>query len=140
MPLTMAVFGVLLSPVFFRLVRGLVIGVRGELFVDAARVSGASDARIIVRHILRVIREPVIVQTSLVAGIAIILQSGLEFLGLGDPGIPSWGGMLQDAFDTIYVSPLSVLWPGGMIAITVGSLMLLANTVRDVLQQVPSAA
>jgi len=132
----MIVFGVMLSPLFFRLVRGLVIGVKNELFVDAARVSGIGDARIIGRHILIAIREPVIVQIAIAGGIAIVMQSGLEFLGLGDPRIPTWGGMLQDAFDDISVSPLSVVWPGASIGITVASLALLGNAVRDGLQRV----
>ncbi|WFE76603.1 ABC transporter permease subunit [Roseinatronobacter sp. S2] len=56
--LSMIVFGIMLSPSFFRLTRNLVIGVKHELYIDAARVSGLSDLRIIVRHVLRVIRAP----------------------------------------------------------------------------------
>lgn len=131
---SMAVFGVMLTPGFFRLVRNQVISVKGELYVDAARVAGLSDIRIIVRHILRVVRSPIIIQTAIVAGIAIIIQSGLEFLGLGDPSTPTWGGMLQDAFTNIFIAPLSVLWPGLMISITVAALVLLGNAIRDSLQ------
>lgn len=131
---SMAVFGVMLAPGFFRLVRNQVISVKSELFVDAARVSGLGNGRIITRHILRVVRSPIIIQTAIVAGIAIIIQSGLEFLGLGDPSTPTWGGMLQDAFANIYIAPLSVLWPGLMISITVAALVLLGNAIRDSLQ------
>lgn len=134
--MAMVVFGVMLSPGFFRLVRNLVIGVKNELYVDAARVSGLGDGRIIWRHILLVVRAPVIIQVSVVAGIAIVIQSGLEFLGLGDPGLPTWGGMLQDAFNNIYVSPTAIIWPGFTIAITVASLVLLGNAVRDGLQRI----
>lgn len=137
---TMAVFGVMLSPGFFRLVRNQVITVKNELYVDAARVSGLSDARIISRHILRVVRSPIIIQTSVIAGIAIIIQSGLEFLGLGDPATPTWGGMLQDAFSNIYITPAGILWPGLIIAATVASLVLLGNAVRDGLQGPRAAA
>jgi peptide/nickel transport system permease protein len=133
--LSMAVFGIMLSPGFFRLTRNLVRGVRNELYVDAARVSGLSDFRIMWRHILLVIRAPVVIQASIVAGIAIVIQAGLEFLGLGDASLPTWGGMLQDAFDNLYVAPLSVYWPGLAIAVTVGSLVLLANAIRDRMQQ-----
>lgn len=133
--LSMAVFGIMLSPGFFRLTRSLVRGVRNELYVDAARVSGLGDFRIMRRHILLVIRAPVVIQASIVAGIAIVIQAGLEFLGLGDASRPTWGGMLQDAFDNLYVAPLSVYWPGLAIAITVGSLVLLANAIRDRMQQ-----
>ncbi|WP_194764926.1 dipeptide/oligopeptide/nickel ABC transporter permease/ATP-binding protein [Microbacterium sp. UFMG61] len=131
---SMAVFGVMLTPGFFRLVRNQVLSVKRELYVDAARVAGLSDVRIIVRHILRVVRSPIIIQTAIVAGIAIIIQSGLEFLGLGDPSTPTWGGMLQDAFTNIFIAPMSVLWPGLMISITVAALVLLGNAIRDSLQ------
>ncbi|MCQ1769345.1 dipeptide/oligopeptide/nickel ABC transporter permease/ATP-binding protein [Neorhizobium galegae] len=133
--LSMAVFGVMLSPGFFRLTRNLVNGVKHELYIDAARVSGLSDLRIITRHILLSVRAPVVIQTSIVAGIAIVVQSGLEFLGLGDPSTPTWGGMLQDAFSNIYVSPQAILWPGLAITATVASLVLLANAIRDRMQQ-----
>jgi peptide/nickel transport system permease protein len=133
--IAMAVFGVMLTPGFFRLTRGLVIGVKNELYVDAARVSGLSDARIIGRHILLVVRAPVVIQTAIVAGIAIVIQSGLEFLGLGDPAVPTWGGMLQDAFNNIYVAPTAIIWPGVAIALAVASLVLLGNAVRDGLQR-----
>lgn len=137
---SMAVFGVLLAPGFYRLVRSLVVGVKDELYVDAARVSGLSDIRIGVRHILGVVRAPVVIQASVVAGIAIILQAGLEFLGLGDPGTPTWGGMLQDAFNNIYVTPTAIIWPGGVIAVTVAALILLGNAVRDGMQRVSARA
>ncbi|KGE02188.1 dipeptide/oligopeptide/nickel ABC transporter permease/ATP-binding protein [Rhizobium sp. YS-1r] len=133
--ISMLVFGVMLAPGFYRLTRNLVNGVKHELYVDAARVSGLSDLRIIVRHILLVIRAPVIIQVSVVAGISIVIQSGLQFLGLGDTSIPTWGGMLQDAFANMFVVPTAILWPGLAISVTVASLVLLANAIRDRLQQ-----
>jgi len=133
--LAMVAFGVMLSPGFYRLVRSQVMTVKHELYVDAARVSGLSDPRIIGRHILLVVRAPVVIQASVVAGIAIVVQSGLEFLGLGDPGTPTWGGMLQDAFTNIYTSPVAIWWPGMTIALTVASLVLLGNAIRDVIQR-----
>jgi peptide/nickel transport system permease protein len=133
--LSMAVFGMMLSPGFYRLTRTLVKAVRDELYIDAARVSGLSDLRIILRHILLVVREPVIIQTSIVAGIAIVLQAGLEFLGLGDPGMPTWGGVLQTGFENMYVAPTGILWPGLAISVTVASFVLLANAIRDGLRQ-----
>ncbi|MFI7063115.1 ATP-binding cassette domain-containing protein [Kribbella sp. NPDC050124] len=133
--LSMVTFGVMLSPGFYRLVRSQVMAVKHELYVDAARVSGLSDPRIIGRHILLVVRAPVVIQASVVAGIAIVVQSGLEFLGLGDPGTPTWGGMLQDAFTNIYNSPIAIWWPGATIALTVASLVLLGNAIRDVIQR-----
>ncbi len=80
----MVIFGILVSPAFYRVVYGAVTGVRHELYVDAARVFGLSDARIIGRHILSVVRAPAIILAAGVAGIAIAVQAGLDFLGLGD--------------------------------------------------------
>lgn len=130
----MIIFGVLLAPAFYRLVVAAVSGVRHELFVDAARVSGVSDARIIGRHILSVVRAPVIIQASIVAGIAIAIQAGLDFLGLGDSTIPTWGNMLNDGFTNMYRDPQLVLWPAMAIAVTCIALTLFANALRDELE------
>ncbi|MBK6044534.1 dipeptide/oligopeptide/nickel ABC transporter permease/ATP-binding protein [Streptomyces sp. MBT55] len=131
----MIVLGVLASPSFFRLVRGIVAGVRKELYVDAARVSGLSDTRIVVRHILIVVRGPVIIQVALVAGVAIGLQAGLEFLGVGSGSSATWGAMLNEAFQNIQRAPLLMLWPGLALGLTNGALVLLAGAVRDVLEE-----
>ena len=84
----MIIFGVLLAPAFYRLVYAAVSGVRNELFVDAARVSGVSDCRIIARHILTVVRAPIIMQAPMVFAIAIAVEVGLDFLGFGDQRFP----------------------------------------------------
>jgi len=131
----MGIFGILLSPAYFRLVYVTVRAVKNELFVDAARVSGLSDLRIISRHILGVVRTPIIIQTAIIGSIAIAIQSGLEFLGLGDTANPSWGSMLNDAFGKIYVSPILLLWPSAMIALITLSLVIFANTLRDELER-----
>ncbi|WP_456284768.1 dipeptide/oligopeptide/nickel ABC transporter permease/ATP-binding protein [Microbacterium sp. JZ70] len=136
---TMAIFGVLISPSIYRLVRSGVRQVRNELYVDAARVSGLSDSRIIARHILFVVRAPIIIQSAIIAGIAIAIQSGLEFLGLGDQTVPTWGVMLSEAFRNLYISPLLILWPGLAIALTIGSLVLFGNALRDALEDRPTA-
>ncbi|MDR7158211.1 dipeptide/oligopeptide/nickel ABC transporter permease/ATP-binding protein [Arthrobacter sp. BE255] len=133
--LSMMIFGVLLSPAFFRLVYASVTAVRNELYVDAARVSGLSDFRIIGRHILTVVRAPVIIQSAMVLGIAIAIQAGLEFLGLGDLNIPTWGSMLNDGFINIFKSPTLVLWPSLMIGLVCIALTLLANAMRDELER-----
>ncbi|TXK16395.1 dipeptide/oligopeptide/nickel ABC transporter permease/ATP-binding protein [Homoserinibacter sp. GY 40078] len=130
----MAVFGILLSPGVFRLTRSSVMAVRKELYIDAAKVSGVSDVRIIGRHVLGVVRAPLVIQASMMAGIAIVLQAGLEFLGVGDSTTASWGQMLNDAFTNIYVAPTMLVWPGLMIGITVGSLALFGTALRDAVQ------
>lgn len=133
--LSMLIFGILLSPGCFRLVFASVTAVRAELYVDAARVSGLSDARIIGRHVLSVVRAPIIIQSAIIAGIAIAIQSGLEFLGLGDSSVPTWGAMLNDGFKSIYKQPLLMLWPSLAIALTCIALTLLANVMRDELER-----
>ncbi len=131
----MIIFGVLLAPAFYRLVFAAVSGVRNELFVDAARVSGVSDLRIIGRHILTVVRAPIIIQGSIVFGIAIAVQVGLDFLGFGDQSIPTWGNMLNDGFTNLYRDPQLVVWPGLAIILTTVALTLFANALRDELEQ-----
>jgi len=130
----MGVFGVLIAPAFFRLTRTAVMGVRNELYVDAARVSGLSDTRIISKHILTVVRAPIIIQAAIVCGVSISLQSGLEFLGLGDASMISWGVMLNEGFRNIYMAPLLIIWPAVAIALTIASFALLGNAIRDGLE------
>ena len=136
---SMVIFGILMSPAFYRVVFGAVSGVRHELYVDAARVFGLSDARIIGRHILSVVRAPAIILAAGVTGIAIAIQAGLDFLGLGDLTKPSWGGMLNDAFANIYSNTLNLLWPSLAIGLTCIALALLGNALRDELERSGSA-
>ncbi|THA64255.1 dipeptide/oligopeptide/nickel ABC transporter permease/ATP-binding protein [Streptomyces sp. A0958] len=131
----MIVLGVLVAPSFFRLVRGIVANVRGELYVDAAKVSGLSDTRIVARHVLTVVRGPIIIQVALVAGIAIALQAGLEFLGVGSGATATWGAMLNEAFQNIQRAPRLILWPGLALGLTNCALVLLAGAVRDALEE-----
>ncbi len=132
---SMVIFGILLAPAFYRVVHATVAGVRHELYVDAARVAGLSDARIIARHILTVVRAPAIILAAGVAGIAIAIQAGLDFLGLGDLSRPAWGSMLTDAFTNIYTAPVQLLWPSLAIGLTCMALALLGNALRDELER-----
>jgi ABC-type dipeptide/oligopeptide/nickel transport system ATPase component/ABC-type dipeptide/oligopeptide/nickel transport system permease subunit len=139
--IAMIALGILISPSFYRLTRTAVQSVRNELYVDAARVSGLSDARILRRHVLFVVRAPIIIQTAMVCALAIAIQSGLEFLGLGEPSVPTWGAMLQDGFRSVYREPMVLLWPALAIGVTTASLVLLGNALRDSLddaQKVPA--
>ncbi|MGP3968334.1 dipeptide/oligopeptide/nickel ABC transporter permease/ATP-binding protein [Streptomyces sp. 6N223] len=130
----MAVFGLLIAPTYFRLVRSIVVGVRNELYVDAAKVVGLSDARIIAKHVLWAVRAPVIIQTSFILAAGIGIQAGVEFLGLGDPAQPSWGTVLQNSFDNLYNNRPGMIWPALLISLTIMALVLLGNVLRDVLQ------
>lgn len=132
--IAMAVFGVMIAPSYYRLVRGVVASVRSELFVDAAYVAGLSDLRIIFRHVLSAVLPPILIQSSFVLAAGIGIQAGLEFLGLGDPKQSSWGGMLQLAFRNIYVNVPAVVWPAVLISVTILAFVLLGNAFRDALQ------
>ncbi|MCO4238998.1 dipeptide/oligopeptide/nickel ABC transporter permease/ATP-binding protein [Pseudarthrobacter raffinosi] len=132
--IAMLFLGILLSPSYFRLTRSAVQSVRNELYVDAARVSGLSDLSIITRHIFSVVRAPIIIQTAAIAGVAIAIQSGLEFLGLGDPSKASWGVMLSEGFKNVYLTPSLLFWPAFAMALTIGALVLLGNAIRDALE------
>ena len=132
--ISMGVFGVLLAPSFHRLVRSSVVAVRNELYVDAARVAGLSDRRIIARHVLVAVRAPIVIQAAMIMSLAIAIQAGLEFLGLGDLTRPSWGMILNEGFQNIYRAPGILLWSGLLLSLTSASLVLLGNAVRDALQ------
>ncbi|WP_217567279.1 dipeptide/oligopeptide/nickel ABC transporter permease/ATP-binding protein [Streptomyces sp. GbtcB7] len=127
----MIVLGVIMAPMVFRLIRASVLAVREELYVDAARVSGLGDARIMRRHILPVVIAPSVIQATQVFAVAIGIQAGLSFLGLGKASQASWGAMLNDAFTNVYNAPLLLLWPGAAMGLTILSSSLLGNAVRD---------
>jgi peptide/nickel transport system permease protein len=130
----MIVFGVILAPTYFRLVRSIVIGVRNELYVDAARVVGLSDVRIVGRHVLWAVRAPVIIATSFVMAAGIGIEAGVSFLGLGDPTSSSWGVVLQTSFNGIYNNPGGIVWPALVVTISILALILLGNALSDALQ------
>jgi peptide/nickel transport system permease protein len=129
----MLLFGFFLAPNIFRLVRNLVAGVRNELYVDAAKVSGLSNWRILSRHVFYAVRGPVIISAAFMASAAIGVQAGLAFLGFGSSTTPSFGAMTSDAFTNIYTRPVQMLWPAGFLALLSGGLVLLGNAYRDAL-------
>ncbi|MEV0381704.1 dipeptide/oligopeptide/nickel ABC transporter permease/ATP-binding protein [Nonomuraea sp. NPDC050643] len=131
---SMVIFGVMLAPGAYRLVRATASGVRNELYIDAALVSGLSDTRIIARHMLRVVRGPLIMHSAMVLAICINIQAGLEFLGFGDPQTASWGSMLNEGFLNIFQAPQMLSWPGLALFLTSAALALFAGSLRDALQ------
>ncbi|MDP3951683.1 dipeptide/oligopeptide/nickel ABC transporter permease/ATP-binding protein [Microbacterium sp.] len=131
---TMLIFGVLLAPGIYRIVRNLVLGVKNELYVDAARVAGLSNLRILGRHVLFVVRGPIIIATAFMVGSAIAVQSGLAFLGVGSLEVPSFGAMIASGFRNLYIAPTQFLWPSVMLGIITASLVLLGNSLRDTLE------
>jgi peptide/nickel transport system permease protein len=129
----MALFGIFISPGIFWLVRNLVIGVKNELYVDAAKVSGLSNRRILSRHVLYVVRGPIIISAAFMATAAVGIQAGLAFLGFGSGQDANFGTMTADAFLNIYRAPLQLLWPSLFLALMNAALVLLGNAYRDAL-------
>ncbi len=131
---TVFVIGLTVWAQYARVVRAEVLSVRERDFVTSARSAGASDPRIIFRHILPNVLGPVIVLASLAVGGIIILEAALSFLGLGvQPPTPSWGGMLADARPFITTYPHMPIFPGVMIFLTVIAFNLLGDGLRDAL-------
>jgi peptide/nickel transport system permease protein len=130
----MIAIGVSQTPVFARLARGLVLGVKLEDYVEAARAVGNSHRRIVLRHIFPNIVPPLLVQATLAAAAAIIAEASLSFLGLGQqPPNPSWGSMLNTAKNFVSQAPWMAVWPGLAIFSLVLSLNLLGDGLRDAL-------
>ena len=117
-----------------RLVRGQVLVVRALDYVQAARALGASDARLVTRHILPNVLAPVIVATTLGIGGAIMAEAALSFVGLGaQPPTPSWGAMVAEGRDLLRVAPWVSLFPGLAIGVAVLGLNILGDGLRDAL-------
>ena len=118
-----------------RLVRGQVLGLREKEFIQAAQLAGIPSYRIIYKQILPNIISPVIVIAASNFASAILIESGLSFLGLGvQPPIPSWGGIIRDHYAYLLMGkPWVVIAPAACILFTVMSFMLLGNALRDVL-------
>ena len=128
----MITLGVLAAPDIMRVVRSATLPVREELYVKAAEVSGLSRTYILTRHILPRIAGVVIVQASLLAAVALGVQSGLAFLGLlVEAPAPSWGGMVADGTTVLLLHPWLIAPPGVAIAVTMLVLSLLGDAARD---------
>jgi len=117
---------------YARLMRGQVLKVREYDFVTAARALGASDLRILIKHILPNSIQPLIVQASLGMAGAILAEAGMSFLGLGVPEpIPSWGKMIDDSREFWFVAPHLFIFPGVMIALAVLSFNFIGDGLRE---------
>lgn len=119
---------------YARIVRSLVLTLREREFVTAARAFGASDLRIMTRHILPNVVAPVAVLASLEMGTLILAISGLSFLGLGvQPPLPEWGAMLNEGRPFLQRAPMLMVYPGVAISLVVLGFNLLGDGLRDVL-------
>jgi peptide/nickel transport system permease protein len=126
------VIGLLSWMTFARLVRAACLTIREMDFVTASRSLGASHIRLILRHILPNIIGPIIVESTLELGYAIIEESGLSFLGFGiQPPTPSWGNLLSNAQEHFLTHPWLAIFPGVMIFITIISVNYIGDGLRD---------
>ncbi len=130
----MLAVGLVTTPVFARLCRACVLAEREKVYVDAARVVGAGDRHILIRHILPNAIPPLIVQLSMCMSWAILAEAALSYLGLGtQPPTPSWGVMLSKGRELVHLSPWLSIWPGLAIMAVVFGFNVLGDGLRDAL-------
>src|SRR4030043_757578 len=117
---------------FARIFRSSILTIKNKEYIEAARALGASNYRIITKHIFPNAFAPIIVYGTMNAGTAIIVEAALSFLGLGvQPPTPSWGKMLAESLDYIDITPWMMVFPGLAIVITVLGFVLLGDGLRD---------
>lgn len=130
----MIAIGIVAIPVYARLVRALVLQLKQMEFIAATRSLGATPMRIILRHLIPNLLNPVIVQISLSAGFAILAEATLSFLGLGaQVPTPDWGQMINTGATFLANDPWLAIVPGAAISVTVFSFNLLGDSLRDAL-------
>ncbi|MDQ3695534.1 MAG: ABC transporter permease [Chloroflexota bacterium] len=128
------VIAIVYIPRFVRVVFGATLAVRQSEYVQSARVIGAGDGRILRTAILPNVAAPILVQTSLSLGFAILVETGLSFLGLGaQPPTPSWGNMVSAARNVMELNPWLLIAPSAAIGITILALNTLGDGLRDAL-------
>lgn len=115
-----------------RIVYGLSLKVREEPYVQASVAAGARSARVLLRHIIPNLMSPLIVQSTFIFAFSMLEMAALDFLGLGlPPQIPSWGGMLNEGRLYITTAPWILIFPGSFIVLTVLSLNIAGDVLRD---------
>jgi peptide/nickel transport system permease protein len=130
----MIAIAVVYTPQFARVVRGVVLSIKEQEFVEGARAAGAGPARILARCILPNIVSPIIVLATLTVGFMIVETAGLSFLGLGaSPPTPEWGSMLATGRSYMLTAPWIATFPGLAILVTVIGFNLLGDGLRDLL-------
>ncbi len=130
----MIAVGIVGVPHFARIVRSTVLSVKETEYIEASRVIGAKNGRILFSHVLPNCLAPIIVQATLTIGTAILDAAGLSFLGLGaQPPLPEWGAMLSDGRSALQTAPWVVMFPGFAILLVVLGFNLLGDGLRDAL-------
>jgi peptide/nickel transport system permease protein len=128
----MLAIGFLVAPHFFRLTRAATLTYSREQYVEAADLFGASRPRIVLTHVVRKVLPTVYVATAMYTAAALLTVSSLNFLGIGVvPPAPTWGGVLASDLTYLSQAPWAPVAPGLLIALTVGSLNVLADAIRD---------
>ncbi|MFP4199029.1 MAG: ABC transporter permease [Halanaerobium sp.] len=131
---TMSAIGITYVPTFTRIVRGSVMEVKDQEFVEAAEAIGSGESKILFKHILPNVMAPIIVQATLALSGAILTEATLSFLGLGvQPPMPSWGAMLSDSRSYMELAPWTVIFPSLAIMFSVLGFNILGDGLRDVL-------
>jgi len=121
-------------PRVVRLVRSVVLAVREEPYVEAARTLGTPTLRILWRHLMPNTVAPLIVQGSYICASAILTESVLSFLGAGiNPSVPTWGNIMADGRSFFRLMPELIFWPGLCVSATILSINLLGDALRDLL-------
>jgi peptide/nickel transport system permease protein len=129
----MLAWGILGIPFYARLIRGNVLQARELPYIQAAKVSGASSGRIMFRHILPNVIQPIIISVTFDIGGIILSLAGLSFLGFSDPRMIDWGNAINEARDYLYSAPWASMYPGLIILLSVLGFMLLGDGLRDAL-------
>ncbi len=130
----MIAIGIVYIPIFARIARAAVLGIRNEEFIIAAKAMGAGDLRILLTHILPNVLSPIIVEITLSLAFAILAEAALSFFGLGtQPPDPSWGRMLSEGRDFFRQSLWMGVFPGFAIFFTVMGFNFLGDGLRDAL-------
>jgi peptide/nickel transport system permease protein len=130
----MIAIGLVYAPAFARVIRGSVLSVMSEPYVEAGRVVGATNGRLVRQYVLPNIVAPLIVMVSVYLSSAILSEAALSFLGLGtQPPEPAWGGMLNLARTYMEISPWMAIFPGLAIMIVVLGFNFLGDGLRDIL-------
>jgi peptide/nickel transport system permease protein len=134
LPIVIVAISIPEIPRVVRLVRSVVLTVRGQAYIEAAIASGTRNLKIMVRHVLPNTIAPLIVQATYVCASAILTEAGLSFLGAGTPPeIPSWGNVISIGRTFFQIAPWIIFFPGVLLAVTVLAINLVGDGLRDML-------
>ncbi|WP_024796552.1 ABC transporter permease [Tomitella biformata] len=136
----MLAIGLVMAPALFRLARGAAESVATETYIEAARALGCGKGRLLWSHVLPNAASPLLVQLSFSAGVAIVAEASLSFLGLGvQAPETSWGSMVREAFDNVHSAPGLIAAPAIMIVLTVLAFSTFGDGLRDALEGAESS-